>query len=891
VIIPTYNRQEMLREALRSVLSQTYQDFEIIVVNDGGEDVSEIIDSLNAEGTIVYLRHEENRGVAAARNTALRAASGRYIAYLDDDDVYYPIHLETLVRVLDEGHYKVAYTDSYEILQTRITDRYVTIGERIAYSCDFDQQRMLVSNYITTLNIAHAFDILEEIGLFDEELESHEDWDLWIRLSRKYDFHHIRQVTAAFTKRVDNTSKTSSDRQAFLNTLRMLHSRYSHLLTDPQLIEAQKKVDWSLAMEVEAAKTAIIIADYERQHRYGFAKDFVRNKRVLDLACGEGYGSFLVSEQAASVVGIDSDGANINRARSRYVKENLEFIEGPLTEIPIEAEKLFDVIICFNVIGRIKESNEVLKEIKRLLKPDGVSILSTPNRHSFSETASSKKHGVLGGLYIDEFNALLAENFKNVILWGQKVYSSSNIFPMHTCSVPTKELVIEKGDNGFLFSSSDRKEALFFLAVASDNAIESVTGNSYLLDISETLARHWETYTTNIEATVSKNDLHIANLEARVSEKDGHITNLQEHLKNKDTHTEQLEQIIRTKEGVLQEQAAQLEAKEGVIREQATQLEAKEGVIREQATQIEAKDDVIQEQTQEILNKNTHIHIIESELNLIKQSKVWRISEVFRRLFYLKLLGKFPLLQKAVLTISREGFKAFHIKAKRKLRDVYQSKKRSSPKIHIQALEPYEAYIENNKIYPHVRRLLTDASTQFEYRPLISIIMPVYNVEPRWLKTAVDSVIEQIYTNWELCIADDASTNKETRKLLKSYENHDRIKIVFRERNGHICAASNSAADLAKGEFVAFMDNDDVLATNALFEIVRILQDDPDTDLIYSDEDKIDENNRRYDPQFKPDWSPELFLSYNYVNHFTCIRRKLFESVGQFRKGYEWAQD
>jgi len=353
---------------------------------------------------------------------------------------------------------------------------------------------------------------------------------------------------------------------------------------------------------------------------------------------------------------------------------------------------------------------------------------------------------------------------------------------------------------------------------------------------------------------------------------------------------------IDAKENIIEEQARQIDAKENIIEEQARQIDAKENIIEDQARQIDAKENIIEEQARQIDAKDTHIHNIESELNMIKQSKVWRIAEFFRRLVYLKLLGKFPLLQKGLLTITRGGFETFYIKARRKLTAFYRTKKRKLQKGHKlilsnEQIEPYETYTKNNQVQPHIRKLLSNASTQFQYRPLISIIMPVYNVKPRWLKAAVDSVIGQIYTNWELCIADDASTNNETLELLKSYENHDRIKVVFRTQNGHICAASNSAEDLAEGEFVAFMDNDDLLAPNALLEIARMLQDDPDVDLIYSDEDKIDENDKRYDPQFKPDWSPELFLSYNYVNHFTCVRRKVFESVGRFRTGYEGAQD
>ena len=117
------------------------------------------------------------------------------------------------------------------------------------------------------------------------------------------------------------------------------------------------------------------------------------------------------------------------------------------------------------------------------------------------------------------------------------------------------------------------------------------------------------------------------------------------------------------------------------------------------------------------------------------------------------------------------------------------------------------------------------------------------------------------------------------------------FRSVFREKNGHICAATNSAAELATGEFVALMDNDDLLAADALSHVVSALQSRREADLIYSDEDKIDAAGRHYDPQFKPDWSPELLFSYNFVNHFTVLRRSLFDVVGRFRVGYEGSQD
>ncbi len=183
------------------------------------------------------------------------------------------------------------------------------------------------------------------------------------------------------------------------------------------------------------------------------------------------------------------------------------------------------------------------------------------------------------------------------------------------------------------------------------------------------------------------------------------------------------------------------------------------------------------------------------------------------------------------------------------------------------------------------------AAGRFRTRPTFSILCPVYNSDPRLLDAAVDSVRAQVYPHWELCLADDASTDPATKAYLAALPPDPRVKLVRRPTNGHIVAATNSAADLATGEFVALLDHDDLLAPHALFRYAELLQTHPDADVIYSDEDKLDAAGTRYDPQFKPDWSPELLLSYNYANHLTCIRRTAFETAGRFRPGTDGAQD
>ena len=181
---------------------------------------------------------------------------------------------------------------------------------------------------------------------------------------------------------------------------------------------------------------------------------------------------------------------------------------------------------------------------------------------------------------------------------------------------------------------------------------------------------------------------------------------------------------------------------------------------------------------------------------------------------------------------------------------------------------------------------------KLSYKPLISIITPVYNVEEKWLRLAIGSVLKQLYANWELCIAEDCSPSPHIREILQEYAARDkRIKIVYREQNGHISAASNSALEIATGEFCAFLDHDDELTEDALFYLAKEVNDFSSTDMIYSDEDMIGENGGRYLLKFKPDWSRDLFYSVNYVTHFAAYRTEILRKIGGFRKGFEGSQD
>lgn len=186
---------------------------------------------------------------------------------------------------------------------------------------------------------------------------------------------------------------------------------------------------------------------------------------------------------------------------------------------------------------------------------------------------------------------------------------------------------------------------------------------------------------------------------------------------------------------------------------------------------------------------------------------------------------------------------------------------------------------------------LAAETASLAWQPTISVITPVYNTDPASLRACIESVRRQAYPHWEHCLCDDASSDEETRAVLREYEGDPRIKIARLAENGGISAASNAALALATGDYVALLDHDDEITPDALAEIVRALNAARDTDVLYSDEDKLDLRGRRCDAFFKPDWSPEHFLHCMYTCHVFVARRDLVVAAGGFRKGYEGAQD
>ena len=205
----------------------------------------------------------------------------------------------------------------------------------------------------------------------------------------------------------------------------------------------------------------------------------------------------------------------------------------------------------------------------------------------------------------------------------------------------------------------------------------------------------------------------------------------------------------------------------------------------------------------------------------------------------------------------------------------------------------YAAWIEQyDQLSDEDRVVFRRAFERFAHRPTISILLPVYNTKPEYLERAIQSVTGQLYPHWELCISDDASTDPAVREVLERAAKSDpRIKVTYRDKNGHIAENTNSALTVASGDYVGVLDHDDELAEQALFWFADDIRKNPGAAIVYCDEDKLDADGERSAPLFKSDWNPALITAQNYVCHLTVYRRDLLERAGGFRAGLEGSQD
>ncbi|MEH1894349.1 MAG: glycosyltransferase, partial [Nostoc sp.] len=393
---------------------------------------------------------------------------------------------------------------------------------------------------------------------------------------------------------------------------------------------------------------------------------------------------------------------------------------------------------------------------------------------------------------------------------------------------------------------------------------------------------------------------------------------------------------LERSQSTLQHTQTELERSQSTLQHTQTELERSQSTLQHTQTELERSQSTLQYTQTELERSQSTLQHTQTELErshctiaAMNTSKFWQMRKIWFKLrhavgllddgnsFHISLWFKFRGATTINLVSNSSSSSISILSQLKNLWTVFRTKglgyclkkllkKTSSSLKFDDALLPtialadipetndvnYQKWLNQN--YPNQAALqkMGETAKLLDYKPTISLIMPVFNTPTHFLQEAIESVLNQVYPYWELCIADDSSTDNYVREILEEYSSKDsRIKVVLRSENGHISRCSNSAIEIATGEFIALLDHDDLLTPDALYEIAQLLNKHPEADMIYSDEDKIDETGKLRDPFFKPDWCPDSFLSRMYTCHLGTYRRALVNAVGGFRTGYEGSQD
>ncbi|HID98754.1 MAG TPA: glycosyltransferase [Thiotrichaceae bacterium] len=459
------------------------------------------------------------------------------------------------------------------------------------------------------------------------------------------------------------------------------------------------------------------------------------------------------------------------------------------------------------------------------------------------------------------------------------------------------------------------------LPTLSEGAAEILQAYQERFEIAQETSRLQEALETR-EQEIVERDTEIAKRNTEIAERDGEIAERDTKVAYRDSEIAwrdkeltNLRQALHTQEENRLRYLAQVASYQNqllVAENQANWLnqEISQHEHQKQALQTELQNQITdiqhalneKEQVISALQQNRHkllhwISALDEDIKAVFNSLTWRAGNIFTQILLKLMFRKSGLTAQEHIQEIMANVTAWKVQ-----------EQMAEPPTPLNPTPPPQTDLptpppQASKNYSHwIKKYDTLTSEQvgkiqqrlkkWDDLPFISVVMPTYNTEEKWLRAAIESVLNQIYPNWELSIADDASTQPHVRRILEEYAARDqRIKVTFRTENGHISAASNTAIERVSGEFIALLDHDDVLAAHALFCVAQEIINTPDGMIWYSDEDKINEEGERFAPYFKSDWNLDLFLSHNMISHLGVYRTSKIREIGGFRLGYEGSQD
>jgi GT2 family glycosyltransferase len=559
----------------------------------------------------------------------------------------------------------------------------------------------------------------------------------------------------------------------------------------------------------------------------------------------------------------------------------------------------FDLVTAHDTLEHIPPElrEDFLREVVRVSR--GLVILNQPVHHPQTERAEARLLSFLRVLRPEE-NRFLREHAELGLPKTEMIEAALRDAGVPFADLPNGNLAIWMATNalknhalgvahaGPIAGQIDRA---FNVVLAERDTAGTCYRRAYLVAAREDLAaRLPEVVRAIAEQTAPAPKDEIDAIEHLMEALEGHGIALAQMLRDYHEAATLLRQDVLDRDQQLREYEATIGEQTWVIDDLRAVLGGKEEQIREKDRAIAKRDRLVTERDEAIRALEARWSVRASR-GLHASAERLAPPDSRRR-------GAMGVLRKGGATLRREGVIAFLrwlVSVWRWVPAMFRLPPPPPParkRPEGWETDDYQLWLEEHQLSPADLAELRDRGERFAYRPRISVVMPVYNSEPGWLREAIDSVRSQTYGNWQLCIADDGSTRQDTREELERTRRLDRrIRVTTLPENRGISVASNAALALVRGDFVALLDHDDVLQPDALHEVVRTINEQRDLDYVYTDEDKLEIDGTRSQPFFKPDWSPDLLLSLNYVTHLSVFRRELVERVGGFREGFEGAQD
>jgi O-antigen biosynthesis protein len=628
-------------------------------------------------------------------------------------------------------------------------------------------------------------------------------------------------------------------------------------------------------------------------------------KKIIDFGCSTGYLARFLQQHDCRVTGVE-----INPEDAKLAEEYCDRVL--VTDLDLESipalfpEEKFDVAIFGDVLEHLKNPWKILEEAQSILNPDGYVIASIPNiAHGAVRLALLRgefqysKLGILDNTHLRfftrktvqdlfEYSGYLIDEIQTTKVG---IFDNNNCIPHNTIDEFDQDLINKLLDKLRLDEDAD---TLQFVVKAFPASLER--RHQYLQEQYSKKCRENEHISIAHSQVIQEKEQLTQQLES--------VHNIQLQLQEQNIQSNQKIQVIQQNFGAIEAIASdlrnqldtrhlQIEKVENSLEREIRKYELLEKSIADQTQNSQKIQTQLDQSRQALLQTQHQLAITELDIHGMKSSKFWRL-----RVKWFGVRNALGLMDPDI-SVKKALLQKLHW-------PLFVSSAAPTPilistpatAIPAQLAVPttdyplYQQWLIQHYPTSAILNRLASSIPAFKYQPLISIIVPVYNTPEVYLRRMIDSVLNQIYSNWELCLADDASSHPNVRTVLEEYIVKDsRIKTTFRTQNGHISLASNSALDMATGDFIALLDHDDLLTPDALYEVIVMLNQHPEADMIYSDEDKIDDEGKLRDPFFKPDWCPDSFLSRMYTCHFGVYRRTIIQDIGGFRVGYEGSQD